>query len=63
MAFPDSSSVLDKFQFAKLTTLVAQPLDPSPYSTIGCRYTISPFTFQVSRGIALYPPPISLYRS
>ena len=47
-----------------VSNLMVQPLNPS-YSAIGHRFTISPFIFQVSHSIALYPPPPpakSLYR-
>ena len=41
-------------------TLVAQPLDPR-YHAIGYRYTYRSYVFQVSQGIALYPPQSSYH--
>ena len=42
-----------------LRSLVAQPLDP-PYSAMGYSYTCRTYVFQVSQGIALYPPKLAL---
>ena len=41
------------------STLVAQPLDP-PCRAIGYRYTYRTYVFEVSQGIALYPPKFVL---
>ena len=38
---------------------MAQPLDP-PYRAIGYSYTYRTYVFQVSQGIALYPPKFAL---
>ena len=39
--------------------LVAQRLDP-PYRAIGYSYTYRTYVFQVSQGIALFPPKLAL---
>ena len=45
-----------------LMILLVQPLDPPPYRAIGYSYTYRTYVFQVSQGIALYPPNLP-YRS
>ena len=41
--------------------LVTQHFDPPPHRAIGYSYTYRIYVFQVSQGIALYPPPSSGY--